>query len=247
MLYEWGNNLIDTIFFFDICINFRTTFVNQATGDEIWRPLSIAKNYILSLRFWIDIMSTFPFDKVITSGGLADFVTLLGMLKIVRVSRISKIIANLNVKQESKAFFKVINLIFLLVLYIHVMACFMYYIVQDSGKLWIPPLDFINYNPDLLYKGTRLYFSTIAHKYSVMMYHSAMIFGVIEIAPRTNLEVSLSCINRLGFYSCLRYACFSHGKRQHLWSDGCPCFRHELEVSKVLANSRHSKHGHEQP
>jgi len=102
-LYEFLNNVIDFTFLVDILINFRTTYINQSTGDEISEPKMIAKHYVLGPRFWIDVVSTIPFDKIYSSGFLGDFFSLLGMLKIVRVSRISKIIANLNVRQDLKA------------------------------------------------------------------------------------------------------------------------------------------------
>lgn len=33
--YKSTDYFIDCLFFFDVCINFRTTFVNQKTGNEV--------------------------------------------------------------------------------------------------------------------------------------------------------------------------------------------------------------------
>jgi len=38
------------------------------TGDEIWSPSLIAKNYGLSLIFFIDVISTYPFEAHHISG-----------------------------------------------------------------------------------------------------------------------------------------------------------------------------------
>lgn len=54
--------LIDGLFFIDIIVNFRTTYMNSITGDEIWSPSMIAKHYIRSIGFWIDFISFIPFD-----------------------------------------------------------------------------------------------------------------------------------------------------------------------------------------
>ncbi len=57
------DGLIDFIFFIDIIINFRTTFIHPRTGDEESKPKVIAKNYLKG-RFWIDLLASIPFDYV---------------------------------------------------------------------------------------------------------------------------------------------------------------------------------------
>mmetsp|Transcript_11979 Transcript_11979/g.18507 ORF Transcript_11979/g.18507 Transcript_11979/m.18507 type:complete len:112 (-) Transcript_11979:400-735(-) len=56
------NYVIDFMFFIDILLNFRTSFLNQNTGDEIVNPKRVIVNYATSSRFWIDLLSTIPFD-----------------------------------------------------------------------------------------------------------------------------------------------------------------------------------------
>jgi hypothetical protein len=53
--------VIDAIFAIDILINFRTTYFNPRTGDEVSDPKLIAKAYLQG-RFWIDLLATIPFD-----------------------------------------------------------------------------------------------------------------------------------------------------------------------------------------
>ena len=67
------------------------------TGDEIYSPSLIAKNYILSVNFVLDLIAALPFDYFrINNGMLFDFLGLASMFKISRVFRIMKIISNLN-------------------------------------------------------------------------------------------------------------------------------------------------------
>lgn len=49
------------VFVADIGVQFATTFLIIATGDEVFKPSHIAKNYMLSLDFIIDFLSTVPF------------------------------------------------------------------------------------------------------------------------------------------------------------------------------------------
>ena len=57
-------SLIDLIFFLDILVNLRTTYISSKTGDEIYNPKEIARKYLLSVRFFIDLLSSIPFDKI---------------------------------------------------------------------------------------------------------------------------------------------------------------------------------------
>jgi potassium voltage-gated channel Eag-related subfamily H protein 4 len=56
------DTFVDLAFFVDIIINFRTTYISQTTGNEVYNPKLIAKNYVLGGRFWIDLLSSLPMD-----------------------------------------------------------------------------------------------------------------------------------------------------------------------------------------
>ena len=70
-----------------------------------------------------------------------------GTLKLVRVLRLSKIIVYLTVTQETKAFLKLIKLVFLLIIYMHCLACIWWKVVARE-QFWIPPM---NFNDDDFY------------------------------------------------------------------------------------------------
>ena len=54
--------VIDVFFIIDIALNFRTTYVNPKKNLEITNPKRIAKNYMNSVRFPIDILASIPFE-----------------------------------------------------------------------------------------------------------------------------------------------------------------------------------------
>ena len=57
------NHLIDIYFALDIILHFRTTIINEATGEEIKEPKLIALTYLKG-RFIIDLLATVPFDTI---------------------------------------------------------------------------------------------------------------------------------------------------------------------------------------
>lgn len=57
---------------------------------------------------------------------------MFGLLKLARVRRIGMVIRNLNIRVDIKVFFKVLQLLFYLILYIHVFACLWYWFVRTN-------------------------------------------------------------------------------------------------------------------
>ena len=55
--------MIDLVFLGDIIVNFRTTFYDIETGDEVFDAKRIGKQYLKG-RFTIDLLSTLPFDNI---------------------------------------------------------------------------------------------------------------------------------------------------------------------------------------
>lgn len=116
------NGLIDIFFMVDVIINFRSSYINESTGEEITDSKKIAIAYLKG-KFWIDLVASIPFDFLSYGlDGLNDNSTILdfiGMLKLIRVLRLSRLITYLNLKNELKMSLKLIKLIFFLVLYLH--------------------------------------------------------------------------------------------------------------------------------
>lgn len=78
-------------------------------------------------------MATVPFDTlaelVLDSPGLFK---LLGILKLVRVFRLSRIITYLRKSAEFKSFINLLKLIFYLVLYMHCFGCLWWFIAETD-------------------------------------------------------------------------------------------------------------------
>jgi hypothetical protein len=57
------NTFIDFVFLADIIVQFRTTFYDLDTGDEIYDTKRIGMSYLKG-RFTIDLLSTIPIDNI---------------------------------------------------------------------------------------------------------------------------------------------------------------------------------------
>lgn len=106
----------------DVIVNFRTSYVKESTNEEIFDLKKIAL-YYLKGRFWIDFLASVPFDLLTyafnSSRSNQLTLQLIGLLKLIRVLRLSRLITYLNVKNELKMSLKLGKLIFFLILYIH--------------------------------------------------------------------------------------------------------------------------------
>jgi hypothetical protein len=112
---------VNVIFFIDIIVNFRTTFIHRKTGKEVTSRFEIAVNY-LKFRFWIDFLATIPFDTVgilFIQEDNTSLLQLFSLLKLVRVLRLGRIISMMKVKDEIKLSLRIVKLVFFLMLYLH--------------------------------------------------------------------------------------------------------------------------------
>ena len=115
------NSIIDFVFFLDLIVNFRTTFIHAKTGNEIICPQEIAASYLKG-RFWIDLLATIPFDTfagLIIGSDSSSFLGIFSLLKLVRVLRLNRIISIMKVANEVKLSLKLGKLVFFLSMYIH--------------------------------------------------------------------------------------------------------------------------------
>jgi hypothetical protein len=112
---------VNAVFFLDIIISFRTTFIHPTTGKEVVNLYHIATNY-LKLRFWADLLATIPFDTIGTllfESSSGSLLQLFSLLKLVRVLRLGRIISIMKVKDDIKLSLRLLKLIFFLILYLH--------------------------------------------------------------------------------------------------------------------------------
>ena len=60
--FKFLNYIVDTIFFIDILVSFRTTYINEH-GAEV-RDVKLISRYYLRGQFTIDLLATVPFDTL---------------------------------------------------------------------------------------------------------------------------------------------------------------------------------------
>jgi Ion transport protein len=130
------NNVIDLLFLLDILVAFRTTFFDIHSGEEVFESKKTAIVYLKS-RFFVDFVSTVPVDTI------SEYIfktknknlSLFSTLKLVRVTRVSRMIARLNVGREAKHVMKLTQLIFFLVMYLHILGCVWFWVVTGDN-IW---------------------------------------------------------------------------------------------------------------
>jgi uncharacterized membrane protein len=149
------NGIIDFFFIMDVIINFRTSYTNATTGEELTDCKSISLNYIKT-RFFIDFIASAPFDyfTLIIPGtsGNTFILQFFSLLKLVRVLRLGRLITHLNLKNEVKTSLKLTKLIFFIILYVHFLGCIWFYITKQNEE-WIPPLDYVYITTEIYNKG----------------------------------------------------------------------------------------------
>jgi len=101
------NWIIDLAYFLDVVLCFRTSYINQMTGDEITTSREITKNYLTG-RFTVDFISVVPFDRLCSISSNDFFANnerkfaLISCLKLFRILRLSRIINYLKTGEEVK-------------------------------------------------------------------------------------------------------------------------------------------------
>ena len=198
----------------DIFINFRTSYVNEDSGEEIRSDKKIWFQYLKG-RFWVDLISSLPTDIILLifspENDVSTVLIMLKLMKLIRLARLSRVITYLNLQANIKMTLRLGKLIFFLILYLHLIGWFWFYIARQDEK-WIPPYyefsdtndiyqqsDFVQYitslyysvlflaGNDLLPQGTvQILFATIAIFAAAII--NANIFG--------NIAVLLQQINR---------------------------------------------------
>lgn len=165
----------------DIAVRMRTTHIHPQSGEEVTDPYVNAQEYLLSVTFFIDLLSSIPWS-VVTPG--IDAFRYLGLLKILRVLRIATVISNLNQSQEFKSLAKMVFLMFIMLIYINFMGC-IWNIVVELEEEWIPNKDFLwNYTPQMY----EYYYMDWSQRFFVSLYIGYYLFGVGEVCPRTTYE-----------------------------------------------------------
>jgi hypothetical protein len=114
--------LIDLVFLVDIILGFITT-VKDKRGRESYDSRLIYLVYTSTLRFYMDALSILGAGVFV---GIHPYFQNFGYLKMMRVFRLSQMIAKSNVDEATKAIFNLMKLAFYLCFYLHVLGCYLW-------------------------------------------------------------------------------------------------------------------------
>ena len=98
--------IINFVFLVDVLIFFNTSYLN-VEGERVRTRKDIALHYMFRGFFFIDFFSSIPYTLI----GLPNLKP-LKILKIFRITRLTKVINKLEMDEASKAFIKILKLIF---------------------------------------------------------------------------------------------------------------------------------------
>lgn len=175
------DSLSDLAFVFDIVLNFRTSYIDPISGEEILSPFFIASKYLTSIQFYIDVLSSVPFNQFFPGVPLLNF---LGLLKILRIRRVNNFIMDLNINLKQKTFLKVVFLVFIMLMYLHLASCIWYTVVQQEER-WIPNMEFVFPESPMMYG---YYFSNWGRTYIYTLYTSYFLFWMTEISAKNESQ-----------------------------------------------------------
>jgi hypothetical protein len=132
--------IIDVVYLADIFLNFRTSFISRHTGDEIVNPTKIATNYLVSGKFLLDLLAALPLDYIVYAWDPHTYAwRVLALLRLIRVHRLQKMLVLLRARDEVKLIFKFIELLLFLLMYVHVVGC-IWFMLVDTSQTWCLPL-----------------------------------------------------------------------------------------------------------
>lgn len=152
------------------------------TGDEIFSGKLAASSYLKS-RFFIDFASTVPIDTIaeLLTGEKNPVLKLFSLLKLVRVTRLGKMIARMNVTQQVKNSLKLFQLIFFIIMYLHCSGCLWFVIVSEDER-WHPSVDLVRGDMEL-------YSRPVGYQYWVSIYIAVLQMTGNDVYPFGTFQI----------------------------------------------------------
>jgi hypothetical protein len=140
---------VDIVFFIDILISFRTTFMDSR-GSLVLDGCEVAKEY-LTKNFTVDFLATLPFDQILLD--LLDHPQAFRLAKLLRLLRLARLMKLIKLIKHGKifesledvfamiheSFVKLGSLLLLLFFFAHLVGCFWYW-TSNLARVECPPL-----------------------------------------------------------------------------------------------------------
>lgn len=193
-----------------------TSYLIVSSGEEVTKMSKIAANYMSSFDFYVDFLSTFPFELVGNVSGLdgvesyLTFASIMKVLKVLRIRKIGTMITQMSVTVETKALAKIIYYMFAIIVILHTLACLLWFSLK-TDNLWVAPTDFgairsRQHDPwsmtdDIYsqYYDLKDKFSLFIFQFLQMWYHSALLIMLVDITARTKMQITVLSI----LYICM--------------------------------------------
>ncbi|XP_066952622.1 potassium voltage-gated channel subfamily H member 8 isoform X1 [Macrobrachium rosenbergii] len=122
--------IVEALFFIDIILNFRTTFVNKK-GEVVLSPCRIATHYVKGW-FLPDLAAAMPFDLLVATDVYSSQTANIHLLKLTRLLRLARLLQKIDrCSQYSALILTFLMLSFTLVA--HWFAC-VWYAIADAEK-----------------------------------------------------------------------------------------------------------------
>lgn len=118
--------------------------------------------------------------------GIETTLVMLKLLKLIRLARLSRVITYLNLKSNIKMSLRLGKLIFFLILYLHLIGCFWFYLARQD-ETWRPPLD--EYSED-----TQIYTDGPYMQYLISIYYSVLLLAGNDMLPQGSIQIIFSTV-----------------------------------------------------
>ena len=143
----------------------------------------MAKDY-LQTSFIIDVLATFPFDILVSDSSQVE---ILGVLKLGRILRLSKIIRYLRTTNDVKASLRIFKMVLFLSVYLHCYTC-MWWIIVKQNETWIPPMD------QTVFADYSIYTSDFLKQYLYSLLYAVQVCLGSDIFPTDSFETVVTAI-----------------------------------------------------
>merc|ERR1711871_75447 len=184
---QFFDYFVDICFVVDIVLSFRSGYIDASNFKPV-RVMDKHKIYWKYLKGWflIDFPATFPFDLLFIVLGVEVQLSFLGLMKMPRLLRISKLMKKLQ-KFKNADLVQLIQIFFTLVFIMHLVGCALFLVGMDEGN---------QMDPEGTYwiKFYRIP-NNVLDMYMASTYAAlASLLKMPVVRPQTTLETSVFCI-----------------------------------------------------
>ena len=121
-------------YLFDFILQFRCSYLDKDSGDEVENLEAIFKNYAASFSFVFDLSASIPFCLFLNE----EYNVLGDLLLLAKLFCLYRIDLNLGQTETTQVLIRLGRLLLSLMLCIHFATCLIFW-VANLDKIWLPP------------------------------------------------------------------------------------------------------------